>query len=67
MNDEYTQDMYIYKDLLVIAKKTVQRGDVCMNNEAFEVSESTVGDSKRKPQRLVIQRKKVYSKPPLFL
>ena len=29
--------MYIYKDLPVIARKTVQRGEVFMNNEAFEV------------------------------
>jgi hypothetical protein len=37
VNDEYTQDMYIYKDLPVISRKTVQRGEVCINNEAFEV------------------------------
>jgi ATP-dependent exoDNAse (exonuclease V) alpha subunit len=35
--DEYTQDMYIYKDLPVIARKTANKGDVCMNNETFEV------------------------------
>lgn len=35
--DEYTQDMYIHKDLPVIARKTVQGGDICINNETFEV------------------------------
>jgi hypothetical protein len=37
IEDDYTQDMYIYKDLPVIARKTEQKGDVCMNNETFEV------------------------------
>jgi hypothetical protein len=36
VKDEYTQDMYIYEELPVIARKTVQPGEVCMNNEAFE-------------------------------
>lgn len=35
--DEYTQDMYIYNNLPVIARKTVQGGDICINNETFEV------------------------------
>ena len=35
--DEYTQDMYIYKELPVIARKTIQGGDICINNETFEV------------------------------
>ena len=34
--DECTQDMYIYEDLPVIARKTVKQGDVCMNNETFD-------------------------------
>ena len=35
--DEYTQDMYIYKNLPVIARKTVDGGAYCVNNETFEV------------------------------
>lgn len=37
IEDDYTQDMYIYKDLPVIARKTEQKGEMCMNNETFEV------------------------------
>ena len=37
VNDEYTQGMYIYKDLPVTSRKTKKKGDVCMNSEAFEV------------------------------
>jgi len=37
IEDEYTQDMYVYKDLPVIARKTEQKGEVCMNNETFDV------------------------------
>jgi hypothetical protein len=29
--------MYIYKDLPVIARKTINKGDICINNETFEV------------------------------
>ena len=35
--DEYTQDMYIYKDLPVIARKTVDNGEIMVNNEYFKV------------------------------
>ena len=31
--------MYIYKELPVIARKTVEKGEICMNNETFEVSD----------------------------
>lgn len=37
INDEYTQDMYIYKGLPVIARETYKKGDICVNNETFEV------------------------------
>jgi len=35
--DDYTQDMYIYIELPVIARKTIDKGEVCVNNETFEV------------------------------
>ena len=37
IEDEYTQDMNIYQELPVIARKTVDKGEICMNNETFEV------------------------------
>ena len=33
---EYTQDIYIYKELPVIARKTIQGGDICINKETFQ-------------------------------
>eukprot|EP00960_Hanusia_phi_P054420 762651-Hanusia_phi.AAC.2 len=36
--DEYTQDMYIYENLPVIARKTIDKGEVCVNNESFIVT-----------------------------
>lgn len=37
INDDYTQDTYIYKGLPIIARKTINKGDICINNETFEV------------------------------
>ena len=34
-NDEYSQDIYLYKNLPLIAKKTVLNGDLIINNEKF--------------------------------
>lgn len=36
-NDEYTQDVYLYEGLPVIARKTVENGEVMVNNETFTV------------------------------
>eukprot|EP00960_Hanusia_phi_P059719 764268-Hanusia_phi.AAC.1 len=36
--DDYTQDMYIYENLPVIARKTIGKGEVCVNNETFNVT-----------------------------
>eukprot|EP00960_Hanusia_phi_P062732 765249-Hanusia_phi.AAC.1 len=36
--DDYTQDMYIYENLPVIARKTIDKGEVCVNNETFSVT-----------------------------
>ena len=36
--DPYTQDMYVYEGLPVIARQTIQRGKVAMNNEQFVVN-----------------------------
>ena len=32
--------MYIYNGLPVIARKTIEQGDICINNEIFEVLNS---------------------------
>jgi hypothetical protein len=37
-NDEYTQDVWLYKGLPVIARTTVDGGDTTVNNEYFTVS-----------------------------
>lgn len=36
--DEYSQDVFVYENLPVIARKTIEKGDVCCNNEYFTVS-----------------------------
>ena len=36
--DEYTQDMYLYKNLPAIARKTVEGGEIMINNETYSVS-----------------------------
>ena len=35
--DEYTQDMYIYENLPVIARRTVEGGEIMINNETYSV------------------------------
>lgn len=37
-NDEYSQDVYIYQGLPVIARKTMGNGDVMVNNETFTIT-----------------------------
>ena len=37
--DEYTQDMNVYENLPVIARKTINKGEVCCNNETFLVTD----------------------------
>lgn len=37
--DKYTQDINVYENLPVIARKTIKRGDICCNNELFTVAD----------------------------